>query len=351
MEKKNRKVTIAATGDILLHSRLYRKAKKKNGNGYDFSEMLENARPLFEIGDIKIVNQESIIAGEELGLSNFPRFNSPVEIGYLLKDFGVDIVNIANNHILDKGEKGILKSIENWEKIGLPYVGAYKSKEDQETLRIIHKNGLRICFVSYTKRMAGMVLPKNKEYLVDTFEGASVIKVRNRIQQIKSKGLADVVVLSIHYGKEYHLLPTSDQLEISNTLSDAGADIILGHHPHVLQPPNYILNSRGKESFVIYSLGNFFSGQKGLFRQIGAYLTIDVEKPSDDNPLLKIGNPTIRLTYVDSTDQETYKLYLLEDIVKQQDYIKTHMGTFDAKETYEKIRNHMKRWIPDLTIS
>lgn len=349
MEKKERKITLAATGDVLIHSRVYNRAKKDGG--YDFSEMLAEARQLFEIGDLRIVNQESIIGGVELGLSNFPKFNSPVEIGYLLKEFGVDIVNLANNHILDKGEEGILKSIENWNKIGMPYVGAYNSKEDKETVRIFHKNGLRVAFVSATKRMLGMNVPKGKEYLFDYFEDARVAKIGKRIQQIKSNDLADVVVLSIHYGKEYHMLPTTDQVEMSNTLSDAGADIILGHHPHVLQPPRYILNSRGLETFCIYSLGNFFSGQKGLYRQIGGYLTIDIEKPSPDNPVLKIDNPTFKLTFVDSTDKENYKLYLLEDIVNSREYIKTHMGTFKTKEVYEQIKNHMRKWVPDLNIS
>src|SRR5690625_530172 len=269
MENQSRKVTLAATGDVLLHDRLYRRAKTKDQPGYDFSEMLAEAKPLFKKDHLSIVNQESIIGGEELGLSDYPHFNSPIEIGYTLKEFNVDIVNLANNHVLDKGEKGILKSIENWDKIGIPYVGAYKSKEDQETLRIFHKNGLRICFISFTKRMSGVKIPKNKSYLVNSFERANVRSISKLIERIRGRDLADVIVLSIHYGKEYQMLPTADQKEITNTLSDAGADVIIGHHPHVLQPPTYILNSRGKETFAIYSLGNFFSGQKGIYRQIG----------------------------------------------------------------------------------
>ncbi|MBU9712953.1 CapA family protein [Evansella tamaricis] len=350
MTDKTNKITLAATGDILLHDRLYKKAKIKNGLGYDFSELLKEAEPLFKIGDLTIVNQESIIGGEELGLSNYPRFNSPIEIGYKLKEFGVDIVNLANNHVLDRGEVGLLKSIKNWNEIGLPYVGAYCSKEDQETVRIFHKNGLRVCFLSYTKRMAGVKIPHNKAYLVDSFEDASVGKVKKRIEQIKSLDVTDVIVLSVHFGKEYHMLPTSDQIEISNTLSDAGADIILGHHPHVLQPPNYIWNSRGKETFVIYSLGNFFSGQKGINRQIGAFFTIDIEKASMDSQI-KIGNPTIKLTYVDSCDKKTYKIHLLEDVVKGQEKIITHVGEFRSQDVYDKMINHMRKWIPDLNIS
>lgn len=347
---ESKKITLAATGDILLHDRLYKKAQKRDGKGYDFSNLLSEVKPLFETGDLKIVNQESIIGGEELGLSNFPHFNSPVEIGYTLKDFGVDIVNIANNHTLDKGEEGILKSIENWEKIGLPYVGAYKSEDDQKTLRIFNKNGLRVCFISYTKRMGGMTIPRNKEYLLNTFEQANVVHAGKFLRKIKSMDVADVIVLSIHYGKEYQMLPTADQREISASLSDAGADVILGHHPHVLQPPEILVNSRGLETFVIYSLGNFFSGQKGIYRQIGGYLTIDIEKNSPEEKV-KISNPTFKLTYVDSTEKKNYKIYLLEDIVNNQEVIKTHMGDFNSQQVYDRMINHMRKWITDLKIS
>src|SRR5690625_8039651 len=131
--------------------------------------MFAGVKPLFKKEQVTIVKQESIIAGEELGLASFPDFNRPIEIGQTLKDLDVDIANIANNHTLDHGEEGVLKSIENWDKLGIPYVGAYKSKEDQETLRIIHKNGLRICFLSYTKALSTKMIPKRKEYLINKY--------------------------------------------------------------------------------------------------------------------------------------------------------------------------------------
>lgn len=350
--ENNYKVTIGATGDILLHKRLYDKAIKEDGSGYDFTDMLAEARNLFKKEHLIIVNQESIIAGEEIGLSDFPRFNSPVEIGYQLKDLNVDIVNIANNHVLDHGEKGLLKSIENWEKIGLPYVGAYKSVEDQETLRIFHKNGLKICFLSYTMSTGLGKRPKGKTYLCNEYKDISPKWLREIINRIRWNFLADVIVVSIHFGKEYHMLPTSSQLEIANDIADAGADIIIGHHPHVLQPPAFLTDSRGRDVFVAYSLGNFFSGQIGLYRQIGAYMTIEVEKKLQSNgSLLKIYNPTFKLTFVDSSDNKDYKLRLLKDVVEEQETIKTNVGEFNSKMVYERMITHMKKWIPDLNIS
>lgn len=354
MSDSHGKITLGATGDILLHKRVYNKAKTADGS-FDFTDMFSNVKHLFDKEHLIVVNQESIIGGKELGLSCFPHFNSPVEIGYTLKDMNVDLVNIANNHTMDYGEKGLLKSIENWEKIGLPYVGAYKSKEDQETLRIIHKNGLRICFLSYTGVNFGEKVPNNKGYLLNrygktTFSGfRGAPGIRRLITRIKQRDLADVFVLSLHYGKEYHMLPTARQQEIAIDLADAGADILLGHHPHVLQPLNFLINSKGEKSFVAYSLGNFLSGQQGIFRQIGGYMTIDIEKPVNGQ-LFNISNPTFRLTYVDSGDERDFKIYLLKDLADKQKTINTHVGKFDARIIHEKMVAHMKKWIPDLNI-
>lgn len=351
---KSKKVTIGATGDILLHKRVFNKAKTKN-NGYDFTEMFSNVKPLFEKDHLIIVNQESIIGGKKLGLSDFPHFNSPVEIGYTLKDLNVDIANISNNHTLDHGEKGVIESIKNWNKIGIPYVGAYKSKTDQETLRIFHKNGLRICFLSYTKTTGGKKPPKGKGYLINRYGPTrfagyrDVAGVRRLINRIKQRDLADVVVFSIHFGKEYQMLPTAYQLETSSNLADAGADVIIGHHPHVLQPPAFLTNSKGEEVFVAYSLGNFLSGQKGIYRQIGAYMTVDVEK-NEKSKLLTISNPTYNLTYVDSGEKKDYKLHLLKDVVSRQETIKTDAGEFNSKEVYDRMINHLTRYVPDLRI-
>lgn len=345
------KFTLAATGDILLHRRVYNKAKT-NASGYDFTEMFSNVKPLFKKDHLTIVNQESIIAGEEMGLSDFPHFNSPIEIGHTLKDLHVDIANLANNHIMDKGEEGILKSIENWDKIGIPYVGAYKSEEDQSTMRVFHKNGLKVCFLSYAQSLGTVKRPQGKEYLANLYKDFGVKWVRRLIDRIRKENIADIIVLSIHFGKEYQMLPTASQQEIASNLSDAGADVIIGHHPHVLQPPAYLVNSKGQETFVAYSLGNFFSGQFGIYRQIGAHMTIDIEKePSNKKSLVKFSKPKMKLTYVDSTDKKDYKLYLLEDVVRERSILKTHVGDFDSKEIYDRMINHMTTYIPDLDIS
>src|SRR5690625_535501 len=167
VEKSDDKVvSLTATGDILLHGRVYGGTRKRKD--FTFDEQLGGAKDLLGQTDLTMVNLETLIAGTEFGLSGFPRFNGPKEIGQTLKNMGVDILNIANNHALDKGEEGLLKSIENIEKLNLEYVGAHKSKKDYERLRIIEKNGLKICFVSYTNSTNGINPAKDKEYLVNS---------------------------------------------------------------------------------------------------------------------------------------------------------------------------------------
>ncbi|MYL56462.1 CapA family protein [Virgibacillus halodenitrificans] len=343
------RVTLSAVGDILPHGRVYGGTKKKSN--YNFHERFQRVRHLLGRTDINVANLESIIAGKDIGLSSFPKFNSPVEIGYVLKELGIDIVNIANNHILDRGEQGLLKSIENIEKIGLEYVGGYKSFEDQDRLRIIKKNGLRVCFVSYTRGTNFIKVPEDKPYLVNSLREISLLKICSTLRRIKRNKLADVIVANMHFGEEYHLIPSTTQREISASLSDAGADLIIGHHPHVLQPPEWIENSRGTKTFVAYSLGNFFSGQNGLHRQIGAVLTVGITKPSKDHKAIEIKNPKMDLTFVSKEENKNYNINVFSDWIKTNHYIETADAKFESEKVYLDTINRMRSKIKDLDIN
>ncbi|UOE93554.1 CapA family protein [Alkalihalobacillus sp. LMS39] len=343
------KVKLVAAGDVLLHSRVYNKCKQKDGT-YNFDDKFGHAKELLSSGDVTIVNLESIVAGTEFGLSSYPRFNNPIEIAQTLKDYGTDIVSLANNHVYDHGVEGLLKSLENLNEINLPYVGAYSSIEDNDTYRIIEKNGLKIGFVSYTREFKRLKkIEKDKDYLVNIFDEQNVIPMRNQIQKLADSGLVDLVVVALHFGKEYTLYPTAVQREIAAEISDGGADVILGHHPHVLQPPEIILNSRGKKSFFIPSLGNFYSGQHGVYRQIGATLSIDIEKV-EGNPIISFQNPTLHLTFVDTFDKKDFKMYSFMEYIKTNPYIKTNRGTFESLEIFTELVNRMRSKITDLSL-
>lgn len=340
------KVNLVATGDVLLHSRIYDISKDKSGK-YDFTDKMAPAKDLLQAGDISVVNLESLVAGEELGLTSFPKFNNPIELAENLKSFGTDIVTNSNNHTMDLGEEGVLKSIENLEKIGMQYVGSHKSKADQKEIRTIEKNNITCAFLSYTAVTLGNNAPKNKGYLLNTIVKGQTKFVRQDIERVKKEKNPDVVIVSVHFGREYPLYPVAAQKEIAASISDAGADIIIGHHPHVLQPAEWILNSRGKKTFVIYSLGNFYSGQKGLYRQIGGALSLDIKKTGAS---IEIVNPSLNLTYVDANRKKGYQMHHLLKYIEKNPYFETEHGKFDSLEVYSEIAQRYRDWMPEIEI-
>lgn len=262
---------IGGIGDILIHDRVYHDAKTKTG--YDFHPMLLPVKELLQTPDFLIANQESIPGGPALGISSYPMFNSPYEIVDAIIDAGVDFVSTANNHSLDRREQGILNAIAYFEKKGLPYVGTFKNQHDQQQLRIETINGVKTAILAYTYGTNGIPIPEGKEYLVNIIDKDKILKEITRARK-----QADIVVVNLHWGIEYVRQPNEQQKELAKVLTDGGADIILGHHPHVLQPIERRQTSDGREAVIVYSLGNFLSGQYKEYKDIGGMVEITIEK-------------------------------------------------------------------------
>src|SRR5699024_9170584 len=148
--------------------------------------------------------------------------------------------------------------------------------------------------------------------------------------------LADVIIVNLHFGEEYHLYPNNRQKSIVRTMSDAGANVIIGHHPHVIQPPEWIENSRGTKSFVAYSMGNFFSGQKGLYRQIGAVLSMKIRKPDPNYREVIIESPQFDLTYTNQEEKLKHNIYTFQSWKENHKFIKTTDGKFLSNEVFER---------------
>lgn len=317
---------VGATGDVLLHSNVLRKAKIKSG--YSFDEFFFSVSDFFTSVDVSIVNQESIVAGENFGISSFPKFNSPSEFLSTLKKLNISILNISNNHMLDKGENGLLASIKNIEDYGFSYVGACVNKDTPDSSAIIEDKGIKLGFLSYTDSSKLDVVGLEKVH-VNFFKGESYAMRMNRrlslikkdIQMLQKK--ADVIVLSLHFGEEYHRQPNAFQREVVHSIAETGVDVIIGHHPHVLQPIKWVQNSKGKNVLVAYSLGNFYSGQLGLYRQIGGFFTFEIEKNGDE---IVISSPKLTLTFVDVYDG--CKIKPLSEYYLNKAKLKTGKDTF-----------------------
>lgn len=304
------KLSLVMVGDALIHSAVYGDAKE---NGvYDFKSMLENVKEYISSFDLAFYNQESILGGTELGLSTYPSFNSPYEVGDAFRDMGFNLVSLANNHTLDRGEKAIINSRNYWNQYDNIIVsGSSTSYEERDNIKILEKNSISYALLSYTDLTNGLKTPSGKDYLVDRY---SEERVREDIAKIRDK--VDLLLVSMHFGVEYKHTPTSRQKEIANLLSELGVDIVIGHHPHVVQPIEFI-----GDTMVIYSLGNFISAQRGISRLTGLMANIDVVKTTfQGESKLELDNPNVELVYTDSVisgkSRYNFKLYNYNDLTE-----------------------------------
>ena len=260
--------SLVAVGDALIHQGVYNAARKEDGT-FDFDPMLRLVKDHIEAHDLAFYNQETILGGVEIGLSTYPCFNSPREVGDAFIDAGFNLVSLANNHTLDRGEKGILRSLEYWrDKENILTAGSYSTGKDREHIRTMEVNGITCALLAYTTVTNGLKPPKGKEYYVNVYDPETA-----RADVEKAKEKADVTIVSMHWGNEYVFAPTEEQKKIAEHLAELGVHIVVGHHPHVVQPVTMI-----GDTLVIYSLGNFLSAQKELFKLIGLLVSLDVVK-------------------------------------------------------------------------
>lgn len=268
--KKETKASLVMVGDALIHGTVYMTANKyANYNGYDFKPMLKHIKDITKNYDLAYYNQETILGGSELGLSTYPLFNSPYEVGDAFIDAGFNLVSLATNHTLDKGEKGIINSKKYWnQKENILAAGSYLSFDEKDKVIIKEINGITYGFLSYTTYTNGLKVPNGKEYLVNVY---SEELVKKDVEKYKDK--VDLLIVSMHWGVEYVSYPNNSQKEIAKYLSSLGVDLIIGTHPHVIEPIEYI-----GDTLVIYSLGNFISSQIGVERLTGLMLGLNINK-------------------------------------------------------------------------
>ena len=262
-----KRMSLVAVGDALIHGAVYVDARI-DSNNYDFSPMFTEIEPLIKDYDLKYYNQETIIGGKSLGISHYPRFNSPDEIGLNLIDIGFNMVSLANNHSYDKGEKAVLYSVDFWKSQDVIYSGQANSFEDRDDIKVYEKNGIKFAFLAYTDHINGLELPRGKEYLINIYSDE---QAKKDIESIKDD--VDVIIVSMHWGEEYTHVPNEIQRKEAEYLSSLGVNLIIGSHPHVIEPVEYV-----KDTLVIYSLGNFISGQSplGLNKIIGLMVGMDI---------------------------------------------------------------------------
>jgi poly-gamma-glutamate synthesis protein (capsule biosynthesis protein) len=279
-------LTIVAAGDILLHEPII-KASFVNG-GYSFDSIYDNIRAYILPADIAFVNQETVLISQDLGYSGYPLFGSPRESGTALIAAGFNIINHATNHIMDKGEAGILSSMDFWDsREGIHYLGIHRSEEDRARRQIIiNKNNFKVGFLSYTYGTNYIPLPKGKPYIVSIIEQA---KMAAEIKALRP--LCDYLVVSMHWGEEYQPDYNKEQEKLAAFLAEQQVDLVIGHHPHVLEPLVIMKRSDGGAMPVFYSLGNFISAQTLPLKDVllGGLMYVRLKKIDEEISIEEIG--------------------------------------------------------------
>lgn len=297
IDKPSNRVSMITAGDALIHSSVYQDAFI-SGNSYDFKKMIPSIKNLVSGYDLKYYNQETIIGGKNLGVSTYPCFNSPDEIGDAMLDAGFNMVSLANNHTLDRGEKAILYSTQQyWATKDVMVAGSYDSFEHRDRINVREVNGIKYTMLSYTTNTNGINTPSGKDYLVNRYDPE---QVKKDIESVKP--YTDVIIVAMHWGEEYTATPVNSQKQIAGYLSSLGVNVIIGTHPHVIEPIEYI-----GDTLVIYSLGNFISAQIGIDRLVGAMVSYDIVK-NDDNTI-KIENVKANLIYTYYNNFRNYYVY------------------------------------------
>lgn len=274
-------ITILGAGDDLIHDVIYQQANQRaGGKGYDFTPVYARIAGDIKNADISVMNQETVLASKVASLSGYPRFNSPSQLGDELVNLGFDVINHANNHVLDQNQKGLEATLDYWAtKPSVKVIGAYRNDADLENIRIVEAKGIKTAHIGITEMTNGLALPKNSSYRLIYADNTELIE---RLIK-KAKTMADVVVISIHWGTENTYTLTEKQKTLAQNMVDWGADIIFGNHPHVVQQLTVLTRKDGTKCPVMYAFGNLVSAQQSGQNMVSGLLTVTMTKNFETN--------------------------------------------------------------------
>lgn len=310
--------TIVSFGDALCHKPVDDAAYDQETGIYDFSPMFKYVEKYFQNSTINIGNCESPMAGAERGYSGYPTFNAPEHLAVDLKELGVDIMTTANNHSLDKGFNGLSSTLDFLDDAEIAHVGTARTEEEQNTILFMDLNGIRTAFLAYTYGTNGIPVPEDKEFCVNLIDEDLILK---KINQAKDEG-AELIVASMHWGVEYQTVENAEQDKLAEFLIKNDVNIILGSHPHVLQPMKMlkVKNDEGeeKEGLVIFSQGNFFSNQTQENTQNTAIFNIEVKKNGKTGEVTveKVTYAPIYVNRKEPGAKDRYELLDLDEIIR-----------------------------------
>lgn len=296
-------ITMVFAGDAMQHKSQLTAAHRSDGS-YNYDAYFARLKPYIEAADYAVVNLETPVAGAPY--SGYPCFNAPESYLLALKEAGFDFVLAANNHTLDRRDRGVVRTIEAFERYSVPYAGIYRNKAEREKRNPVIRdiNGIKVAFLNYTYGTNGITI--QKDVVVD-YINRNVIAAD--IKKARDAG-ADIIAVFPHWGVEYKLLPEKSQKQLADWLIDQGVDLIIGGHPHVIQPMEIHRSEKyDKDVFLVYSLGNFISGMKKTDTQGGAMARVTIAR--DSTGTARVRNADYRLVFTQKPTRAGQNFMLL----------------------------------------
>ncbi len=348
---------IVATGDMIAHDALNAAAKTKAG--YDYGQFMQAMQPYFDAADVRFCNQATLAAGEQFGITGYPIFNAPTRLAADMAGIGCNVINTGSNHANDKSQAALDASIAVWDDIPnmKAIAGANRSETERQAIRYFETNGIRFAFLSYTTYLNS---PNKQPYSVTMYSETLAEK-----QLAEARKNADIVMVSMRWGTEYSSDINTAQTKQSQFLADHGADIVLGHGSHVLQPVKKLAGKDGRPTYVWYSLGNFLNAQTEIETLTSGFAVMDVSK--DSKEITQVGFLPIYMHYEWTAAQQAaedllartnFAMYLLEDAAEplarsqhgttvdvQTDRIAKLLNTYTAVPILTK-QQYLERTIP-----
>lgn len=311
-EEVEPEITLIMVGDMLMHTPVNESGVGEDGT-VNFDHLFTYTKDAIARADIAIVNQETILAGPELGISGYPRFNTYQELGDALVNAGFDVILHATNHSMDKGKEGVLTCLSFWEEKypEIAVLGMQDTAEEQEEIYVYEQYGMRIAILNYTYGTNGIPLPEDMPYAVNLLD-----KEKIAADVAKAKELADFVVLCPHWGTEYVLTESKSQRRWAEFFLECGVDLVIGTHPHVIEPVELFSDDAGNEMLVYYSLGNYVNATSSKLpdsgiRMLGAMATVTLSRNDAGEVYIKEYGAEPMVTYV-SADKEEIAVYPME---------------------------------------
>lgn len=273
-------VTFSFVGDLMCHSTQFNYARQ-NDSTFNFKPVFREIKKYFDNSDVVIGNLETVVFGDEINYSGYPVFNTPEDFLKGLNYAGFDILVTANNHIYDQRGNGVVNTLDFIQKNEMKSSGAYKTQTERDSVKLFEKSGLKFAILSYTYAVNLYKIPKKNKFMVNLIDSKLI---KSDIEKAKDQN-ADLIIVYFHFGSEYSRSENNYQKNIVEKAISYGADVIIGAHPHTLQPIEfYETNNANIDSgFVAYSLGNFVSNQRWRYSDGGTVLNFSVTKNISTN--------------------------------------------------------------------